>query len=104
MEPVRVESPKPEVTIKLNKKIEVITRQDGDQGGATMLWVNKKQIANTGSKISQINIEHEDKINNCDTALNDYIKELTSDKYYHKYKPKKVIDYRDLFKKKKKRL
>ena len=52
LEQPATESPKPEVTVKLNKKIDVITRQDGDQGGSTMLWVNKKKITNTGSKIS----------------------------------------------------
>ena len=67
-----------------------------------MLYVNKTKIPNTSSKVSQINIEHVDKIKNCDNALNSYIKELTSEKYFPSFKQKKQADYRDLFKNKSK--
>jgi hypothetical protein len=84
------ESPKPEVTIKLTKKIDVITQiAVGDHNKSTMLYVNKSKIPNTSSKISQINIEHVDKIKNCDNALNAYIEELTSEKYFPSFKQKK---------------
>jgi hypothetical protein len=84
------DSPKPEVTIKLNKKIDVITQMSvGAHNKSTMLYVNKTEIPNTGSKISQINIEHVDKIKNCDNALNAYIEKLTSEKYFPSFKQKK---------------
>lgn len=84
------DSPKPEVTIKLNNKINIITGLPvGENNKSTMLYVNKTKIPNTGSKISQINIEHVDKIKNCDNALNSYIKELTSEKYFPNFKQKK---------------
>ena len=81
----------PPVTKQLFASLDNITQLSiGKKNMSSQLYVDKAQIENINARICQIKVEHEDKVRNYDYALDAFVKEITSSKYYVKPPVKKA--------------